>query len=75
MTHLIRQGFDHTLLHLVCNLEMDVVMKPFKFLTFWTKHPDFKKLVKDNSRVDFKGLLFTEVQAKMRSQASLEKME
>lgn len=55
VTHLIRQGSDHALLHLVCNSKLEIVVKPFKFLNYYTKHSDFKKIIKDNWRVHFKG--------------------
>lgn len=66
VTHLIRQGSDHAPLYLLCNLEVETIVKPFKFLNFWTKHPDFKNLVKENWRVESKGCPFTEVHAKMK---------
>lgn len=66
MTNLIRQGFDHAPLYLLCNLKLEAIVKPFKFLNFWTKHPEFKKIIKDNWTVDFKGCPFTKVKAKMK---------
>lgn len=48
VTHFIRQGSNHATLYLVCNSEVEAVMKPFKFLSFWIKHPKFKKLVSNN---------------------------
>lgn len=36
--HLIREGSDYASLHLICNLEERVTIKPFRFLNFWTKH-------------------------------------
>ncbi|KAG5631919.1 hypothetical protein H5410_003636 [Solanum commersonii] len=43
--HLIRQGLDHTPLHVKCNSDQEPVSMPFKFLNFWTKHVEFKKEV------------------------------
>ncbi|KAG5583445.1 hypothetical protein H5410_054072 [Solanum commersonii] len=41
--HLIRQGSDHAPLHFICNSEESII-RPFKFLNFWTKHPKFRKV-------------------------------
>lgn len=65
VTHLIRQDFDHVPLYLLCNSKLEAVVNPFKFLNFSTKHPEFKKIIKDNWTVDFKGCSFTKMQAKM----------
>lgn len=32
--HLVRQGSDHTLVQIVCNSEVDHMVKPFRFLDF-----------------------------------------
>lgn len=45
--HLIRQGSDHAPLLVHCTIEEEVLMKPFKFLNFWVKHPQFKEIVKE----------------------------
>ncbi|KAG5624598.1 hypothetical protein H5410_009816 [Solanum commersonii] len=44
--HLIRQGSDHAPLHVVYHSEQDPIIRPFKFLNFWTNHADFKRVVK-----------------------------
>ncbi|XP_049399723.1 uncharacterized protein LOC125863750 [Solanum stenotomum] len=46
--HLIRQGSDHALLHVIGNSLQEIVTKPLKFLNFWTKQSEFKKVVEDN---------------------------
>ncbi|KAH0760910.1 hypothetical protein KY290_016983 [Solanum tuberosum] len=46
--HLIRQGSDHAPLHMSCNTEEVPITKPFKFLNFWSKHQQFKKIVEDS---------------------------
>ncbi|XP_049390321.1 uncharacterized protein LOC125854782 [Solanum stenotomum] len=65
-THLLRQGSDHAPLLVKCNTNSEPMIKPFKFLNFWTKHKDFKKIVEDNWKIDFVGSSFTEVQTKMK---------
>jgi len=64
--HLIRQGSDHAPLHLTCKSEEESIIRPFKFLNFWTKHPKFKTIVEENWKVDFKGSPFLEFQAKVK---------
>ncbi|XP_060190556.1 uncharacterized protein LOC132619776 [Lycium barbarum] len=46
--HLIRHGFDHAHFHVVCDTQEEVVVKPFKFLNFWSQHPKILDLVQDN---------------------------
>lgn len=55
--HLIRRGSDHAPLHVICNTEQEIMVKPFKF-NFWTKYKDFYKVVEDNWKVDFNGCPF-----------------
>jgi len=66
VTHMLRQGSDHAPLLVKCNTDSEPVIKPFKFLNFWTKHKEFKKIVEDNWKIDFVGSPFTEVHAKMK---------
>lgn len=50
--HLAKDGSDHAPLLLKCE-KTDIVMhKPFKFLKFWTKHSEFKKVFRRNWDVD-----------------------
>lgn len=42
------------------------MVRPFKFLNFWTMHPGFIKVVEENWKVNFKGSPFVEFQAKMK---------
>jgi len=44
---LIRQGSDHTPLHVICNALQEQVVKPFRFLNFWTKHKDFHNVMNE----------------------------
>lgn len=53
VSHLIRQGSVHAPLHVSCNSEEIISIRPFNFLNFWTKHPKFKKIIKENWKVDF----------------------
>lgn len=32
--HLVRQSSDHAPLHMICNLEEEPLIKPFRFLNF-----------------------------------------
>ncbi|KAG5629570.1 hypothetical protein H5410_001287 [Solanum commersonii] len=64
--HLVRQGSDHAPLHLVCNSEEELVVKPFKFLNFWTKYLDFKKVIEENWKIDFVGNPFIAFQTKIK---------
>ncbi|KAK4710274.1 hypothetical protein R3W88_004787 [Solanum pinnatisectum] len=64
--HLIRRGSNHVPLHVTCNTEEEPMVRPFKFLNFWTKHPQFKKLIEDNWKVDFAGSPFLVFQAKIK---------
>lgn len=43
--HLIRQGSDHAPLHAIGDVRMEKIIKPFRFLGFWTKHSKFLKVV------------------------------
>ncbi|XP_060210563.1 uncharacterized protein LOC132637499 [Lycium barbarum] len=65
VSHLIRHRSDHAPLHVVC-CSKDVVVKPFKFLNFWSQHPKFLELVQDNWSLDFTANPFSEFQAKMK---------
>jgi len=42
------------------------VVKPFKFLNIWTKHPQFLEIVRKAWCVDFVGDPFSEFKAKMK---------
>ncbi|XP_019234735.1 PREDICTED: uncharacterized protein LOC109215174 [Nicotiana attenuata] len=53
ITHLSKVGSDHSPMMLNCRNNMVPVKKPFRFLNFWTKHPTFKSVVKENWSADF----------------------
>lgn len=64
--HLISQGSNHAPLHVVCNTEEGHNIKSLRFLNFWTKHVNYKEIVKQNWKVDFVGSPVLKVQAKMK---------
>lgn len=64
--HLIRQGSDHAPLHVICNTEKEHAIKPFRFLNFWTKHPQFNEIIQQNWMIDFVGCPFLEFHAKLK---------
>lgn len=39
--HLIGQGSDHAPMYMVCDASQEQVVKPFRFLKFWTKHGEY----------------------------------
>ncbi|KAG5599048.1 hypothetical protein H5410_030418 [Solanum commersonii] len=46
--------------------DAEPVIKPFRFLNFWTKHHQFKEIISQNWNVDFVDNLFTIFQAKLK---------
>ncbi|XP_060200399.1 uncharacterized protein LOC132628652 [Lycium barbarum] len=66
VSHLIRHGSKYAPLHVMCDTQEEVVVKPFKFLNFWSQHPKFLELVQDNWCLDFAANPFSEFQAKMK---------
>jgi len=46
---------------MICNSEEEPTIRPFRFLNFWSKHQQFKKIVADNWSVDFIGTPFYRV--------------
>ncbi|XP_059295509.1 uncharacterized protein LOC132048840 [Lycium ferocissimum] len=66
VAHLIRNGSDHAPLHIVCDSNEEVIIKPFRFLNFLTKHHSFMEIVKDNWEIEFAANPFVELQEKMK---------
>ncbi|XP_015167468.1 uncharacterized protein [Solanum tuberosum] len=64
--HLMRQGSSHAPLHVLCGSEEEITVRPFKFLNFWTKHPNFKKIIEENWKVEFEGCPFIKFQSKIK---------
>ncbi|KAH0692608.1 hypothetical protein KY285_019705 [Solanum tuberosum] len=64
--HLIRHGSDHAPLHVLCNSNQDLIVKPFKFLNFWIKHSSFKKIVEDSWTTQATGSPFSILHMKMK---------
>lgn len=56
-------------LHIVCNSVAQVIVKPFRFLNFWTKHKKFKEVVQSNWSIDFMGNPLMELHAKLQKKA------
>ncbi|XP_019242361.1 PREDICTED: uncharacterized protein LOC109222455, partial [Nicotiana attenuata] len=52
ITHLSKTGSDHCPMLLKCDIEVEPIKKPFRFLNFWTKHENFKAVVKENWTAD-----------------------
>ncbi|KAH0770267.1 hypothetical protein KY290_014248 [Solanum tuberosum] len=65
--HLIRQGSDHAPLHLSCNSVEVPIIKPFRFMNFWSRHQQFKKIVEDSWKIDFVGNPFFEFHSKLKN--------
>ncbi|KAH0650293.1 hypothetical protein KY284_030205 [Solanum tuberosum] len=64
--HLVRQGSDHAPLQVRCSSNEEPTVRPFRFLNFWTKHPNFKKIIEENWKLDFVGCPFFEYQARIK---------
>ncbi|KAG5589888.1 hypothetical protein H5410_040402 [Solanum commersonii] len=48
LQHLARIGSDHAPLLLTCGGSSRIIIRPFKFLKFWTEREDFKEVVQQN---------------------------
>ncbi|XP_015160507.1 uncharacterized protein [Solanum tuberosum] len=46
--HLTRTGSDHAPLLLSCEVSNGAIIRPFKFLNFWTKRDDLREVVEQN---------------------------
>lgn len=64
--HLIRIGSDHAPLYVMCNTSQEKIVRPFKFLNFWTKYQDFKKIVEENWQIQVEGSPFNVVHIKLK---------
>lgn len=56
--HLIKKGSDHSLLQLELENNQELIIKPFRFLNFWVKHPNFREVVEENWNEDAMGSPF-----------------
>lgn len=63
--HMLRQGSYHAPLLVQCSTK-EVNIITFKFLNFWTKHPQYHNIVREAWKIDFVGDPFSEFQAKMK---------
>ncbi|XP_059288627.1 uncharacterized protein LOC132041979, partial [Lycium ferocissimum] len=66
VSHLIRNGSDHASLHVVCDSNEEIFVRPFRFLNFWTKHHKFMDVIKENWSLDYAANPFIELQGKMK---------
>ncbi|KAH0712322.1 hypothetical protein KY289_008281 [Solanum tuberosum] len=65
--HLIRQGSDHAPLHMICKTLQGNIIKPSRFLNFWTKHKKFKEVVQNQWASSVMGSPFFVVHQKLRN--------
>ncbi|KAK4726324.1 hypothetical protein R3W88_031241 [Solanum pinnatisectum] len=61
-------------------VQLKPIIKPFRFLNFWTKHHQFKKIISQNWNVDFVGSPFVKetqlkIQPSERNRVELHKLE
>lgn len=66
-THMIREGSDHTPIHVSANSETGNMVKPFKFQNFWCTHHGFVETVNMNWKADFLGDPFLVLHAKIKN--------
>ncbi|XP_055831093.1 uncharacterized protein LOC129900189 [Solanum dulcamara] len=67
VSHLIRQGSDHASIQIICRTEEKNIIRPFRFLNFWTKHHQFKEVVQANWKTDIMGNPFMIFHAKLKN--------
>ncbi|XP_060200225.1 uncharacterized protein LOC132628463 [Lycium barbarum] len=67
MTHLIKQGSDHSPLFIECKDQVPKVRKSFKFLNFWAKHDTFMDIVKANWKTEVQGNAFMIFSSKLKN--------
>ncbi|XP_055804681.1 uncharacterized protein LOC129873581 [Solanum dulcamara] len=51
--HLIKKGSDHSPLEIQCSQTHEEIIRPFRFLNFWTKHAGFLDMVRTHWHTDF----------------------
>lgn len=66
VTHLSKIGSDYSPMFLSCKPNATPIRKAFRFLHFWTKHPSFKDVVKENQQADFEANSFTMFNYKLK---------
>ncbi|KAH0644091.1 hypothetical protein KY289_035065 [Solanum tuberosum] len=65
--HLVRHGLDHAPVHMICNATEEPHSMPFRFLHFWTKHKEFKDVVRQHWKSDRHGSPFIVFQDKLKN--------
>ncbi|KAH0666513.1 hypothetical protein KY285_027719 [Solanum tuberosum] len=64
--HLARTGSDHAPLQLTCGASKGNIVKPFRFLKFWTEREDFKKVVEQNWVAESSDDIFVQLKQKQK---------
>ena len=67
ITHLIKQGSDHSPLFIECLDQAPTVRKSFKFLNFWVKHESFLDTVRSNWKTEVEGNAFMKFNSKLKN--------
>ncbi|XP_049385889.1 uncharacterized protein LOC125850006 [Solanum stenotomum] len=67
LQHLTRTGSNHAPLYLSCGNSNQKIVKPFKFLKFWTESEDFKDVVLQNWVSDDVDDIFIQLKLKQKS--------
>ncbi|XP_060211977.1 uncharacterized protein LOC132639556 [Lycium barbarum] len=67
ITHLIKQGSDHSPLFIECKDQVPKVRKSFKFLKIWAKHETFMDIVKENWITEVEGNAFMKFNSKLKN--------
>ncbi|XP_060183197.1 uncharacterized protein LOC132613164 [Lycium barbarum] len=67
VSHLIKNGSDHSHMLLAFKKEVQQYKKSFKFLNFWTKHESFMDVVKENWNTEVEGISFWRFNLKMKN--------
>lgn len=55
MEHLLREGSDHASLLLHVDTVQENIVKPFRFLNFWTKEKSFREVISNKWSAEFEG--------------------
>lgn len=65
MHHLVRDGSDHAPLNVYCQEDL-IPIKPFRFLSFWTKHQSFKEVARKSWEEEVTGSPFHVMNEKLK---------
>ncbi|XP_060211660.1 uncharacterized protein LOC132639209 [Lycium barbarum] len=67
VSHLIKNGSDHSPMLLDFNREVPQFRKSFKFLNFWTKHESFMDMIKENWNIEVEGNSFWRFNTRLKN--------